>query len=75
MPEPKQHATQADPNNVKAHVQDTYPEDLAHRYGCGRHNLHGFDILTGAKTGDSYGATHELSHTAALSCLFAPSQC
>lgn len=27
-------------------VQDTYPEDFAHCYGCGRNNEHGYQIKT-----------------------------
>lgn len=29
-------------------IQDTYPEDVAHCYGCGRLNAHGYQIKTRA---------------------------
>ena len=32
-------------------IQDTYPDDFAHCYGCGRHNEHGYHIKTYAAAG------------------------
>ncbi len=39
-------------------IQDTYPDDFAHCYGCGRDNKHGYQIKT-YKTGATTRTEHK----------------